>query len=1217
MKKGRKITALLLAVAAVGAMTAGFAACEGDDDPQRQEQSTAAEKIKDGGAIVFTDGRASIDLTQYVKANGNTFRVGSSNESVVTAVVSGNTLTVNAAGGGSAIITVVCGEVRLTFSAFVPEAFYTVTLDGETVTPEEGDKWKAGASYTLPEAKTPTDPNTEFKGWNVNGERKQAGETVTVDSNLTITAVFERKAAHEVSGHAQSVSLNEGKTATVTIADYIAAYGREVTANADETDIVSVSLQDGIVTLTGVATGTATLILSTEGVTVSVEVKVLSADMPTFANATLDIDLFTQESNSFAFVPQEPSDEHTYSYVYSLQTQDARASVTDDTLTYTPGADYDIKEDGAAHSLIVAAAVTMDGAPAGTVTFTVTVRIKDTAPEAPEFANVTETFDPFTDSGYTLVLKADDENFTYTYEIGGKQVEGNKVYKAEADETVSVTYVYKGNTNKSGTASFTVKVSYDRSVFPALKEESKSADVDLALVKDGVYVVDLFSNFSNSGNIASYTVNGTEHTDGTVYSVSNSGGEYGETAKAVTFSVVATVKNSLGDPLTYTYTVNVTDTTAFRMANGGFENGLNGWTGATGNLNSAGTYWEVHSMNNDGQYYDGTVSNTETLVSPSFTVGGSGWITFKFGSAKPVHGNELRNVHLEFYEKGEGDDRLIADVRNILFEDPDAALKLNDYKLDLSAYKGKTVYARAVDGENGNGDFRFVILDAFVTYWKNAPTDTKYTDLTAARYYNPTVRIDLKDSNTATLNPFLSQGLVATPDWTAEVDKAGLTTDAENPLLVTAVNSGNYTIAYKLNGDTVFTASVNVNNTVDIPSFENKALKVKKGESGTLSLPVPEVGSRFTYSYAVTANGASIEDGVLTFAAAESEEGVYPVQVSVTVTDRKWGENGDVFNRTFTVNVTVYGSKIIAGDLLDEGKAELSVDAYAIREKTPGATAAQIDFSKYLIIPEDVNTVYTVTRKIGSGEAASVSAENGLYALPFADCDLSVNAVTVVFEVTAANGADAANSVAFTLTVSIRDTAGNRIENGGFETGNLTGWTATNVAHINEAVSGNAYYWDKHPYNQGGSYHFDGWAAQGAEADLFNIKSTNFILGGSGFISFKIGGRTAVVKVFKADGTQIAEYGNPKFSNRPFTTEGAFMTTYVADLHEYLDQELYIELHDAGTSDWGVAFFDDIVTYYETAPVAADKADVVTYEGKEYRVSWENALNQYAAPAKE
>ena len=1255
MKKSRKILALLLALTTAGALGAGLVACNGNDDPDsgKQEQPTEAEKLKDGGAVVFTNGSATVELSQYVKANGNAFRATSSDPNVATATVSGSVMTVTAVGEGTATVMVVCGDVQIVFSVVAPKIYYTVTLDGEPVSPEEGEKWEAGASYTLPEAKTSDDSNMEFKGWSVNGETKQPGTAVTVNGNLTITAVFERKAATEVSGHAQSISLNAGKAATFNVSDYITAYGREIAATAPEADFVTVSVQDGVVTLTGVAVGSTTLTLSTEGVTVQIAVQVLSADMPAFENGTIDIDLFTQSSGSFDFVRSEPEG-HTYGYVYSLQTQDERVEIDDEgKLTYTPGADYDLEADGDSVAVVVNVAVSIDGADAGSVSFTVTVRLTDTAPAAPVFEDVDETLNPFSEeeaeNSYTLALKAEDANFTYEYTIGGTKVTESKKYTAEAEDTVRVTYVYKGNPQKSGSTEFTVKISYDQTLFPALKAESKTESVDLAEVEGGVYLPDLFADFTHTENIASYTVNGTEHSAGTTYSVSNADNTYGETATEVAFTVVATVKKDLGT-LTYTYTVNVTDTTAFRMANGGFENGLNGWTGANGSIDRADKYFgrpadhpdgyfEGYPVNNDGQYYKGIDGGTETLVSPSFKVGGSGWITFKFGSARPIEGSTLRNVHLEFYRKdtaGGGTDIKIADVRNVLWEDPNAALKLNDYKLDLSDFKGETVYAKAVDGEDG-GDFRSLYFDAFVTYWKEAPTDEKYTDLTAARYFNATARIDLKDTNTVTLNPFLSQGIV-TDFALATVDQAGLTADAANPLKLTATKSGVYTVTYQSKGETVFTATVTVENTVETPAFESGKLNVKKGESGTLDLPAPETGSRFAYAYSVTASGASIEGNVLTFDAAELAEGTYPVTVTVAVTDTKWSEDGDIFERSFTVTVTVYGEKITAGDSLDEGQANLAVDVYEIKKGAPDATSKQINFAEYLIIPEEVTVNYTVTRKIGSGEAASVTAENGVYALPFADCDLTPNHVeTVAFEVVATNGSDTENLVSFTLTVSVKDTTGNRVRNGDFETGDKTGWTLEFTDGKGEwagnPVQNNDGYWGgKAAYNKEGVYHFNGQEGGIPENRTWRLTSSSFVLGGSGFITFKMGGHAAVLKVYTVESgteTQVAEYHNTAYADHDVThvhSGGmqATMTTYVADLSQYIGKEIKLVLCDDMVEDWGHSILDDVVTYYETAPVAEGRYDTVKNlcddaetVGETCDIPWKNAENKYVNPASE
>ena len=69
-----------------------------------------------------------------------------------------------------------------------------------------------------------------------------------------------------------------------------------------------------------------------------------------------------------------------------------------------------------------------------------------------------------------------------------------------------------------------------------------------------------------------------------------------------------------------------------------------------------------------------------------------------------------------------------------------------------------------------------------------------------------------------------------------------------------------------------------------------------------------------------------------------------------------------------------------------------------------------------------------------------------------------------------------------------------QLNNGDFETGDLTGWTVDGGrVHTDNAVSGLSTFWGENiSYNQGGNYHFDAWRAwvfsPFRAADLFRLK---------------------------------------------------------------------------------------------------------------------------------
>ena len=204
-----------------------------------------------------------------------------------------------------------------------------------------------------------------------------------------------------------------------------------------------------------------------------------------------------------------------------------------------------------------------------------------------------------------------------------------------------------------------------------------------------------------------------------------------------------------------------------------------------------------------------------------------------------------------------------------------------------------------------------------------------------------------------------------------------------------------------------------------------------------------------------------------------------------------------------------------------------------------------------------------------------------------------------------------------------------QLENGGFETGDFTGWTLPEGWPTDEngnplGLSSDKTYWaEEMPFNQEGEYHLDSWALMPAipEPESWHITSSHFVLGGVGYITVRMGGRTAAVKVFKADGTQIGLFRNRHFKDSGFPSvkkgvggSWADMATFIIDLHEYIGEELYLELWDEESpGSWAVAFFDNIVTLYDEIPDYKTMSDTVKDGNSKEMVEipWQRTLNVY------
>ena len=1078
-------------------------------------QRKAPVKIKDGTAFEVADGAVyTIDIAEYITTYGNEAKAESADTQKVAAAVADGKLTVTAASVGETQVTLSCGDINITFSVTVYTA-YTVSVDGVET------QVRSGAEFTLPQASVPEDQNLEFVAWQVGGERKQPGEKITVNSDLVITSVTQRKAPVKVKD-GEKIDAIVGEPYTIDVADYITTYGNEVTVKSSDSQKVAAELSDGMLTLTPKWAGNAVVTLACGSVTVgfSVTVKAAEVSAPVFENGTISFDLFERQSGTYEFEISAPEG-IAFEYQYEVTPDQDGVSISGNVLTYTASK--------AVEELVLTVSVTATAEVTGetvekTASFTVTIHVADSTPRV-----------------------------------------------IEAEITVPET-------------------------------------VDLY---EGAYTIDLSENIQNAENVKAYMVNDSP-VDGTSYAVT---GSFTDKAQDVTLTIVAKWG---GGSISYVYRISVMDSTAYRMPNGGFEEEAHGsgWTDMTGHFDNYGKYFESverpegYPINNDGWYYIGIdgateeLSGTETVVSPSFVVGNSGWITFKLGSMRPNEGAVLRNIYLEVVEDvADGEDIVLAQVRNIGFKDPDAALRLNDYKLDLSEYKGKTVYIRAVDQEDG-GNYRSLYLDAFVTWYDEEPSDD-YTDLTRAYFLDQSVTIDLKDKNDATIVPIiLSEGLMNTKyTYSASVEGAGLSAKGME-LKATANGEYSVTVTVSLGDETIatFNVSVTVINTTPIPEFEDISRTISYdswyngGESPVTEVTIgaPE-SDRFSFAYKIASGvGASIEGNVLSY--TPSQAGMVVFTVRVILTDKKHTVT-DLPDRSFTVTLVFEDNKIVlAGD--DEIEQALDVNDAEDKEQLT------IDFSDHLIIPDGKQVDYTVKLN-----GKPVELNDSCYKIVFAEESLTDSAKEYVFDVTAVSGGV---SLAYRLTLSLTDTYQYRIVNGGFDD-DLKGWTveATLNGEKNDAalggISTEETYWAQNiPFNNDGKF-FSGLAVNAVEQAVGTLTSSVFTVGGSGWITYKLGGARNIEEVYmqivSSDDGKTVTLPNFDWSDAAdsVTVRGCTLVSYKAKLIEYgfaPGEKVYIRITDNGTGDYGLFFLDSVVTYY---PVGNEPDDTFRLVSK-YRI---------------
>ena len=186
-------------------------------------------------------------------------------------------------------------------------------------------------------------------------------------------------------------------------------------------------------------------------------------------------------------------------------------------------------------------------------------------------------------------------------------------------------------------------------------------------------------------------------------------------------------------------------------------------------------------------------------------------------------------------------------------------------------------------------------------------------------------------------------------------------------------------------------------------------------------------------------------------------------------------------------------------------------------------------------------------------------------------------------------------------TLAFREIASQyQVSNGTFETGDTTGWTFSDPSNPIMGISRDYTWWfECFLFNRGGSFFMNGW--QTAEENTGTMTSSAFELGGSGIVTYKLGGGkdsskcyiqfvdadteqvlvTTYNQQFKAINKNYYYLGYPK----DLAEDGIYaanMVDYKVDLSAHIGKNIKIRIVDNAVDDWGLMFVDDFVTYYES-----------------------------------
>ena len=897
----------------------------------------------------------------------------------------------------------------------------------------------------------------------------------------------------------------------------------------------------------------------------------------------------------------------TYS-VASSKPEVATVALTDTTAKITAVSRGTSTVTASAGELSVDFAVTVQGKPAsfdnGAIAYDLRTAESGTLTLAPKANSGESTYN------YTYTLKAANENASIT---------GNTLtvtYDAPVTETLTVNVSYTDSqlpNVAARKAEFTVSVNVTDTT-PTLKAPTVEKEVDAATLTGETYDIDLAENILNPGNLPlTYSVkvdeNEAQTIEGATYSlakpetVPDGGVEH-------TIAVTAAYGTGESEKLNFVYKVKFIDVSAYQVQNGGFDNDLTGWTASAdefGEISEAATYWETLPMHNDGKYFK--TKGTGTLTSPYFTVGGIDKISFKLGSG----GKSGCYVTLE-NEDGE----VLRIWRNYKFEDSGASNpettgttkfieNFVTYIADLSDLHGERVRIVIHDEEAVDDGFGIINFDSLVTYYageNDLPTADKQDGRPVFNAENELADMTELKALIAECAAITEQGDYTEASYTAFTEKLAAAQAVANNIAskkaavdnaLTELSGAKLALTYREP-----TEKDNADKNFKILAGENKQISLADYvDTKQLSEITYEVVSADTTMLTATRDGDNY-----TLAVPDTVTGSHPVTVTLTVKHK--GET------VLTVTLTVTATNEAAATLKNVGGIDKSYDLYD--EKVTDKEKMTLDFAENVDNPKNLTLAYSVTVNGGEVQALTGSTHE------FTFGEYTETVTTVTFHVTIAFTVDSeAKSIEYDYVLHLTDTRAYRIKNGGFDLGEdgLDNWTLDggNIGAVNNV---SVYWTERGKFNNDGNF-FNGYtriedvtidevtyklAMGGDEGAKGTLTSDPFTLGGSGWITYKLGGAKNADRVYlevvdSATGDILDRFHNNVWADETDGKKtGCSMTLFKADLHDHIGKTVYIRITDNATYEYGLFFVDSFETYYTAEPQDTETVKYVKAESK-------------------